>query len=169
MPAELAKLDVLSRQLIQRAKAFQTIVRLGTYTAKVPIYNSLKACKGTMFFLPLPLKKTLETLGNVKSVNQESNSLSQKSDQDPHVPLPDPELYIMANGIPSEEKVIWHSIVDVSAVKIAIQKLREINWLYKEVADTSINEVAQQVIETADSATSTMLVKASKELSLIHI
>ena len=116
-----------------------------------------------MFFLPLPLKKTLETLGNVKSVNQESNSLSQKSDQDPHVPLPDPELYIMVNGIPSEKKVIWRSIVDVSAVKTAIRKLRETNWLYKEVADTSINEVAQQVIETADSATRTMLVKASKE------
>ena len=162
MPAEVAKLDVLSRQLIQPAKAFQTIVMLGTYTAKVPIYNSLKACKGTMFFLPLPLKKTLETLGNVKTVNQESNSLSQKSDQDPHVPLPDPELYIMVNGIPSE-KVIWHSNVDVSAVKTAIRKLGEINWLYKEVADTSINEVAQEVIETADSATSTMLVKAIKE------
>ena len=112
-----------------------------------------------MFFLPLPLKKTLETLGNVKTVNQESNSLSQKSDQDPHVP----ELYIMVNGTPSEKKVIWRSIVDVSAVRTAIRKLREINWLYKEVADTSINEVAQQVIETADSATSTMLVKASEE------
>ena len=155
MPAELAKLDALSRQLIERAKAFQTIVRLATYTAKVLIYNSLKAFKETMFFLPLLLKKTLETLGNVKTVNQESNSLLQKTDQDPHVPLPDPELYIMVNGIPSE-KIIWCSIVDVSAVKTA-------SWLYKEVADTSINEVAQQVIETADSATSTMLVKASKK------
>ena len=54
IPSELADLDSLSRQLIQRAKCYQTIVRLGTYTAKVPIYNSLKACKGTMFFLPLP-------------------------------------------------------------------------------------------------------------------
>ena len=53
IPAELANLDALSKQLIQRAKVFQTIVRLGTYTAKVPKYNSLKACKGTMFFLPL--------------------------------------------------------------------------------------------------------------------
>ena len=69
MPAELAKLDALSRHLIQRVKAFQTIVRLGTCTAKVPIYNSLKACKGTMFFFPLPLKKTVEILGNVKTVN----------------------------------------------------------------------------------------------------
>ena len=49
IPQELAKLDLLSRQLIQRAKCYQTIVRLGTYTGKVPIYNSLQACKGTMF------------------------------------------------------------------------------------------------------------------------
>ena len=61
IPPELADLDSLSRQLIQRAKCYQTVVRLGTYTAKVPIYNSLKACKGTMFFLSLPLNKTLET------------------------------------------------------------------------------------------------------------
>ena len=65
IPPELAKLDLLSRQLIQRAKCYQTIVRLGTYTGKVPIYNSLQACKGTMFFLPLPLNKTLETLNQV--------------------------------------------------------------------------------------------------------
>ena len=50
---ELAKLDALSSQLIQRAKCYQTIVRLGTHTAKIPVYSSLKACKGTMFFLCL--------------------------------------------------------------------------------------------------------------------
>ena len=33
LPAELSNLDALSRQLIQRAKALQTIARLGTYTA----------------------------------------------------------------------------------------------------------------------------------------
>ena len=60
VPPELVKLDCLSKQLIQRAKCYQTVVRLGTYTAKVPMYNSLKACKGTMFFLPLPFNKTLE-------------------------------------------------------------------------------------------------------------
>ena len=52
VPDELAHLDALSKQLIQKAKAFQTVVRLGTITAKVPIYNSLQACKGTMFFFP---------------------------------------------------------------------------------------------------------------------
>ena len=49
LPDELKGLDPFSCQLIQLAKCFQTVVRLGTYTAKVPIYNSLKACKGTVF------------------------------------------------------------------------------------------------------------------------
>ena len=62
IPPELAKLDSLSTQFIQLAKSFQTIVRLGTYMGKVPSYNSLKACKGTMFFLPLPHNTTIETL-----------------------------------------------------------------------------------------------------------
>ena len=66
IPTEISKLDPLSMQLIQRAKCYQTVVRLGTYAAKVPMYNSLKACKGTMFFLPLPMNKTLETLDQVK-------------------------------------------------------------------------------------------------------
>ena len=62
IPRELANLDPLSCQLIQRAKSFLTIIRLGTYTGNVPKYNLLKACKGTMFFLPLPITKTLKTL-----------------------------------------------------------------------------------------------------------
>ena len=71
IPSELSNLDSLSTQLIQRAKSYQTTVRLGTYTAKVPIYNySLKACAGTMFFLPLPLNKTLETLGEVRDLSK---------------------------------------------------------------------------------------------------
>jgi len=52
VPDELVKLNTLETQLIQRAKCLQTVVRLGTYTGKVPIYNALKAAKGTMFFLP---------------------------------------------------------------------------------------------------------------------
>ena len=58
VPDELMKLNALERQLIQKAKVFQTVVRLGTYTGKVPVYNALKALKGTLFFLPLPIDKT---------------------------------------------------------------------------------------------------------------
>ena len=83
-------LDPLSKQLIQRRKAFQAVVRLGTHTAKVPT-NSLKACKGTMFFLLLPLDKTLQTIEDVQN--------SKKMDS---VALPDPELYIVVGGKPSK-------------------------------------------------------------------
>ena len=57
IPKELLKLNPLGRQLVQWVKPFQTIIRLGTYTGKVPIYNATKGLKGTMFFLPLPLQK----------------------------------------------------------------------------------------------------------------
>ena len=39
VPDELSNLDALSKQLIQEAKAYQTVVRLGTCTKKVPAYN----------------------------------------------------------------------------------------------------------------------------------
>ena len=36
------KLVALSGQVIQKPKCYHTVVRLGTYTAKVPVYNSLE-------------------------------------------------------------------------------------------------------------------------------
>ena len=143
IPRELSVLDELSKQLIQRAKAFQTIVRLGTYTNKVPSYNSLKACKGNMFFLPLPLDKTLETLDGVEGS------------------LANPELYIIVNSKPTKGNVVWRSLVDVNQVKAAIKKLKECNWLYKDVCDESVDSAAKEVIEVVSNTSSTVLEKAS--------
>ena len=126
-------MDCLSKQFIQRAKAYQTVVQLGTYTAKVPMYSSLKACKGVMFFLPLPLEKTLDTFDEV----------------DNNVSLASPELYIIVNGKPTKTKVVlvWHSLVDVNEIKKAVQKLKDINWLYKDVREDSVDEAVQDVVE----------------------
>ena len=148
IPKELAKLDLLSRQLIQRAKCYQTIVRLGTYTGKVPRYNSLQACKGTMFFLPLPLSKTLETLNQV-----EQHGLV----------LPDPELYIIVNGRPTKTNVVWRSLVNVNHVKTALKALRFCYWLYKNVHEKSIDETTKQIIEVSNNATTEMLKKVSSD------
>uniref|UniRef100_A0A1X7UUT5 DUF6570 domain-containing protein n=1 Tax=Amphimedon queenslandica TaxID=400682 RepID=A0A1X7UUT5_AMPQE len=106
LPQELANLDQLSVQLIQRAKAYQTVVRLGTYTAKVPTYTSLKAYEGNMFFLPLPFHETERTINEIQ--------------EDPN--LADPELYIILNGIPTKKKVIWRSLIDIASLKAAITK-----------------------------------------------
>ena len=112
IPLELVKLDALSAQLIQLAKCYQTVVRLSTYTGRVRIYNSLKACHGTMFFLPLPLKKTLDTL-------HEAN-LSGKRE----TALADPELYIIDNGKPTKSKIVWRSLVKVAHINAAVHKLK---------------------------------------------
>ena len=161
IPAELANLDALSKQLIQRAKAFQAIVHLGTYTAKVPKYNSLKACKGTMFFLPLPLEKTLETLGEVRQPGVARSLDSPAGKSTTH--LSHPELYILVNGKPNKLKVVWRTLVNVDALKAAIHKLKEINWLYKEVDEDDLDDVTREVIETVSDTSSTMLEKATKE------
>ena len=153
VPKELQVLDPLSKQLIQRGKAFQAIFRLGTYTGKVPHYNALKACKGTMFFLPLPLEKTLQTIDKVQS-NKSGEGLAG---------LPDPELYIIVNGKPSNNKILWQSVVNVEHVKTAVEKLREINWLYADVEESSVDDASRRVIECVSDTTSQMLVKTSAE------
>ena len=131
VPPELVKLDSLSTQLIQRAKCFQTVVRLGMYTSKIPVYNSLKACKGTVFFLPLPLSKTKCSLDFAKDT---VSSMSA---------LPNPELYIKVNGTPTKSNVVWCTLVDVNQVKQALHKLKWNNWLYKGVHDDSVDEAAK--------------------------
>ena len=53
--------------------------------------------------------------------------------------------------------------MDVNAVKLAIQKLKEINWLYKNVDDASLDEAAKNIVEVVDKASSIMLEKASTD------
>ena len=152
MPKELEALDPLSKQLIQRGKAFQAVVRLGTHTGKVPTYNSHKACKGTMFFLPLPLDKTLQTIEDVE------NSKDMDS-----VGLPNPELYILVSGKPSKQKVLWQSMVNIAQVRAAVQKLKQINWLYANIDDGSVDDASRRIVESVSDTTSTMLAKVTAD------
>ena len=100
-----------------------------------------------MFFLPLPMKRTLETLNQVESSK---------------IALPDPELYIIVNGKPTKNKVVWRTLVDVNRVKSAVDKLKQINWLYKDVSDDAVDDSIKQVIEVVNSTTSTMLEKVDE-------
>lgn len=146
IPHELEILNLFERQLIQRAKTFQTIVRLGTYTGKVPIYNTLKGVKGTMFILPLPMEKTLSNL-------TENTTLS----------LPDPELYILVDGHPTKENVVWQTFVDVNKVKQAVNKLRQINIFYKDLNENAVDDAAKKTIKAVSNVSSTLLEKSTKD------
>ena len=58
---------------------------------------------------------------------------------------------------------MWCNLVNVSQIKTAVQKLTKINWLYKNVDDESVDELAKQVVEVINNTSSTMLEKATKE------
>ena len=77
--------------------------------------------------------------------------------------IPNPELYIIVNGKPKSGKVVWQTLVNVHAVKAAVHKLKEINWLYQDCDDSCVDDAAKQVIETVSNSTMPMPVKASKE------
>ena len=68
-----------------------------------------------MFFLPLLLNKTLETLDQVQPTS------------DVKTALPSPELLIIVNGKPTKSNTVWRTLVDVNAVKSAIQTLKQTN------------------------------------------
>ena len=101
-----------------------------------------------MFFLPLPLNKTLETPDQV--THDDST-------------LPEPQLYIIVNGRPTKSKVVWRSLVDVNKVKAAIAKLRCINWLYKDIGQGSVDTATQHIIEVSNGSITSVLEKATKD------
>ena len=60
-----------------------------------------------MFFLPLPLDKTMDTVEEIGKI----------ANGEPTV-LPDPELYIVVNSKSRSKKTIWQSLINVDKLKL---------------------------------------------------
>ena len=67
----------------------------------------------------------------------------------------------VVNGKPTTNKMVWRSLVNIKDIKGAVEKLRQINWLYKDVDDSSLDTTLKEVVEVVSNASSTMLEKAS--------
>ena len=59
--------------------------------------------------------------------------------------------------------MLWQSLVNIAQVKAAVQNLKEINWIYADVEDSSVDDASPRVVECVSDTTSSMLVKASSE------
>ena len=66
---------------------------------------------------------------------------------DNNVSLAITELYVIVNGKPTKTKVVWRSLVDINEIKKAVQKLKEMNWLYKDVREDSVDKAVQEMVE----------------------
>ena len=60
--------------------------------------------------------------------------------------MADPELYIIVNGKPTKDRIVWRSLVEVNDIKAAVAKLRDTNWLYMDVEDTAVDLTMKEVI-----------------------
>ena len=84
-----------------------------------------------MFFWPLSLNKTLETLEEVQ------NSVSGTK-----TALPDLELFIIVNSKSKTRHTVWQSLINVDTLRGALRKLKEINWVYANIDKTSLDDVS---------------------------
>lgn len=87
-----------------------------------------------MFFLPLPLSNTLETLANVDDGMAMYNVARSSA------------VRHCQWCAYTKDKVMSQTSVDVKRIKAAIQKLRETNWLYQNVSDLSLDDVGRKVV-----------------------
>ena len=149
-PEEIKILNPYEKVLIQRAKTFQTVTRMGTVAKKhLPASHRIQKVCGTTFHLPLPLEETLKRL------------------PEPHQPLADSsELYILLRSIPSKRKVIWQDLVDVRKVYSALEKLKEINHLYSDIVmpeDPHELQLERQIEEFAATSGDAMIQQIAED------
>lgn len=110
-------LNEYEKILIQRAKAFQVVQRMGTVSKKnLPQSHLQKKVKGRTFHLPLPIDET------IKKICKPTDVINC-----------DHELYILVRGVPTKSKIIWENLVDVKKVYEVLTWFKEHNPLYAQI------------------------------------
>ena len=117
IPKEISELNDYEKLLIQRAKAFQVVLRMNPVGGKkLPPSHLINKVHGSTFHLPLPLQETLKHLPS------------------PTQPILDHgELFVLLQSIPTTKQVVWQNIVDITKVYGALKKLKDINPIYSEI------------------------------------
>ena len=116
-PDVITTLNEYEKILIQRAKAFQVVQRMGTVSKKnLPQSHLQKKVKGRTFHLPLPIDET------IKKICKPTDVINC-----------DHELYILVRGVPTKSKIIWENLVDVKKVYEVLTWFKEHNPLYAQI------------------------------------
>ena len=107
-PQVISKLNLFERLLIQRAKCFQTIVKLKPYT-KFTGQEYVSALKGIAVHLPLSLNATnkyiIDTLPNLNSLN------------------------VIINSLPTKSANVWRALVNLDSI-YKVKKKAKLNFFY---------------------------------------
>ncbi|KAI5699214.1 hypothetical protein M8J76_012092 [Diaphorina citri] len=117
IPSQIGNLNDYEKLIIQRAKAFQTVIRMGGVSGrKQPHCNLLQKVVGRTFHLPLPTEQTLKKLPDPTQAI-----------------VPNQEIYVTVRGLPNKNKKIWQSEINVSRIYAALKWLKANNKLYGNI------------------------------------
>ena len=116
-PEVLKVLNPIELMFVSKTKCFQTIIKPGPISCKLPKSERLSAIKGNMIHLPLSTSSTAETL--YKSATER---LFEEAEDN-----------VLLYGKPNKDREVWNHIVDRKKVLAALEWLRENNPNYKDI------------------------------------
>ena len=116
-PPELKCLNTIEMMMCRLVKCFQTIIKPGPITSKLPISDLQQAVRGRFIHLPLGVGETLAHAAPVDPASMFDNM----------------ENYMIVYGLPTKGKKVFRQLVDRSKVFKAMKKLKEINRFYADV------------------------------------
>ena len=123
-PEVLKVLNPIELMFVSRTKCFQTIIKPGPISSKLPRSERLSAIKGNMIHLPLSTSITAETL--YKSATER---LFQEAEDN-----------VLLYGKPNKDREVWNHIVDRKKVLAALKWLCENNPNYKDIVVPNVAE-----------------------------
>ena len=126
-PEVLKVLNPIELMFVSRTKCFQTIVKPGPISSKLPHGDRLNALKGNLIHLPL------STATTTKRLYESKNKSATES-------LLDVEDLVQLYGQPTKDKKIWNHIVDRKKVHAALTWLHENNPNYKDIIVPALAE-----------------------------
>jgi len=113
VPIEISRLNIIELNLIRLTRCFHNIVTLKPYRKTIGPMDFVDAIKGYSIFFPLPVEATAKYL--VESLPS------------------DHSLQIFIDCLPTSSQIVWRSLVNLENVFIALDKLKQINHLYRNV------------------------------------
>ena len=123
-PEVLKVLNPIELMFVSRTKCFQTIIKPGPISSKLPRSERLSAIKGNMIHLPLSTSSTAETL--YKSATER---LFEEAEDN-----------VLLYGKPNKDREVWNHIVDRKKVLAALKWLCENNPNYKDIVVPNVAE-----------------------------
>jgi len=124
VPEVISSLNTFEKILVQRAKAFQTVVKMTTVmNKKLSEKQMIQKVKDRTFHLPLPMQETLNKLCS----NTDPININHK-------------LFILIRSIPIKSKIIWEEMVNVKKVFDALIWLKNNNSFYSEIILPDIHD-----------------------------